>query len=154
LIARKARSYDRWHFVSTTAPSHKHGLCNCDSAYFNTLGLSVLQQGDPYGTAHPNRAGHERIFKTALVPALTREIKEIKKHYAIERAKDLAREKAEAKVARANKKAAHPVFTSKISAGPAVTPVSADTAAKAKATAANAPPPADAPDNRTQEEGG
>jgi hypothetical protein len=107
-IGEKVRSFAKagWVFLDDgPAKSQRHGMCNCDVPYINTIGASLLDQNDPFGTMHPNRRGHERIYLPIVRDALKKEILKIRMDYAKEHARDMAIEKARRKAAEAAAKA-------------------------------------------------
>ena len=139
-IGDKVRGFAKsgWVFLDDgPTKSQRHGMCNCDVPYINTIGASFLDQNDPFGTMHPNRRGHEKIYLPVVLDALEKEILKIRKDYAKEHAKEMAKEQARRKAEMAAAKASvaqrrvierpvadvHPKF-------------SADTLQKARETAA------------------
>jgi hypothetical protein len=97
-------TYQKWGYVEgAAAGSRLHGLCNCENPFFNTIGASMLEQStleEPFnvnGTFHPNRDGHRTFCKPVELAAITDAVKGIRKAHAIERAKEIAKEKALAK---------------------------------------------------------
>jgi len=76
-IARAVARYDGWRMVEGIFDaSKKHGLCNCQEPWFNTIGASIRTQGDPNGTWHPNVEGHAN-FKRYELDALQASEQEI-----------------------------------------------------------------------------
>lgn len=97
-IRDKVRSFPRWAFLDgTVAKATQNGICNCDVPYFNTIGASIVEQGDVFGTMHPNRRGHEKIYLPVVLEALQNEIGKIRHEYAKERALEVAKERARRK---------------------------------------------------------
>lgn len=102
-IKNKVNSYDNWRFVGgvLNADAQKHGLCNCQEPYFNTIGASMASQNsnteplDPHGTMHPNRSGHENLYLPPVYKALKDELLRIRTVYARERAIEAAKQKSE-----------------------------------------------------------
>ncbi len=95
-------TFQGWRYIGgTMAASRNHGLCNGEQPYFhNGLVESVFAQGDPYGTVHPTREGHRKIYQPALEEALRAALREIRKKWAkeetrIEHREHLAQMRAE-----------------------------------------------------------
>jgi hypothetical protein len=87
-------TYPKWGFVSGAMEKSKlHGVCNCDDPYFNTIGASLAIQGDVFGTMHPNREGHKQFCLPFELAAITDAVKDLRKQYAIQHAKEIAKEK-------------------------------------------------------------
>ena len=58
-----------WRFVTGIhAAFHTHGICAADS-WFNNITDTLTHQGDIFGIAHPDRAGHE-AYADAITAAL------------------------------------------------------------------------------------
>jgi hypothetical protein len=107
-IRDKVRSFAKsgWVFLDEgPAKSQRNGMCNCDVPYINTIGASFLDQNDPFGTMHPNRRGHEKIYLPVVLDALEKEILKIRKDYAKEHAKEVAKERSRRKAEMAAAKA-------------------------------------------------
>jgi hypothetical protein len=107
-IRDKVRSFatSGWVFLDEApAKSQRNGMCNCDVPYINTIGASLLEQNDPFGTMHPNRRGHEKIYLPVVLDALQKEILKIRKDYAKEHAKEIAKERSRRKAEMAAGKA-------------------------------------------------
>lgn len=80
-IERAVARYDGWRMVDGFFDaSKKHGLCNCQEPWFNTIGASIRTQGDLNGTWHPNVTGHAN-FKRYELNALQTSEQEIWKVY-------------------------------------------------------------------------
>jgi hypothetical protein len=88
-INQTISAFPNWNYVGgTMAASRNNGLCNCDQPYFNaSMATSIFEQGDVFGIVHPNRLGHQRIFKPAYETALRNAIKKIRLKWAKEAAK-------------------------------------------------------------------
>lgn len=100
-IKTAVASFDdsRWGFVDgLTQLSKKHGICNCERPYFNTIGASESIQGDEFGTMHPNQLGHEKIYRAALTDPVERAYKRIILDESIDNARERARRKAQARL--------------------------------------------------------
>jgi|GEM_PF-3320871 len=93
--AAEAAATHGWDFVDVSAEALRKGICNCDG-YFNTVGQSILRQGDVYGTMHPNVTGFREIYRDALYDQLRNSITKFHKDFK-EDAKDRAIEAAKAK---------------------------------------------------------
>jgi hypothetical protein len=94
-IKEKVRAFPNWTFLEgTVARAQRNGMCNCDDPYFNTIGASVVEQGDVFGVMHPNRRGHEKIYYPVVYDGLKTAIFKIRKEYARERAMEIAKEAA------------------------------------------------------------
>lgn len=65
LIARIRRNCNNlgWNLIDVQNEAGDHGLCNCDDPYYNTLGGSIIYQGDPFGFMHPNENGYKYIYR-------------------------------------------------------------------------------------------
>ncbi len=97
-IREKVRTFPGWMFLDGTVARAEHnGLCNCETPYFNTIGASILDQGDYGGTMHPNRTGHANIYLPVVRQALEGEIQKIRRERARERALEIAKEHARRK---------------------------------------------------------
>lgn len=94
-ISGRVNGYDGWTFLGgAVSESRLHGVCNCDAPYFNTIGASIVNQGDPYGVMHLNRTGHREVYKPVVLEGLTKVIDALRRKYKMEQAKELAKEKA------------------------------------------------------------
>jgi GDSL-like Lipase/Acylhydrolase family len=138
-IREQVRSFEGWSFLDgAVVSSQRHGICNCDEPYFNTLGDSLRLQGDAEGTMHPNRRGHREIYEPLVQNGLDGAIRELRKKYTKDQAKELLKEQAARQARRA---AARKALTTLQRPLPAQLPnarlVAPDTFAKAK----QAPPP-------------
>lgn len=71
---QKAAADNKWDLVDVSARANKHGMCNCDEPYFNTLGQSGFTQFDHRGTMHPNATGFREIYEDAINDQLERSI--------------------------------------------------------------------------------
>lgn len=81
----------------TMAASRYNGICNNETPYFNNwLHDSVLMQGDFFGIVHPNRRGHNEIYKPVYEVQLRAALREILLKWAKIKAKNDARAKATA----------------------------------------------------------
>lgn len=101
-IESKVRNFPRWAFLAgTVARAQRNGLCNCDVPYFHTIGASLVDQLDPFGTVHPNRRGHEQIYQPVVLDGLSRSIQHLRLQYAKEHAKEIAKERARRRAAAA-----------------------------------------------------
>lgn len=78
------------------AESRRNGLCNRERPFFNDLGASLWEQADLYGIVHPNRRGHQEIFKPLYEVQLRDAVRDIQRKWALIKAKDTAREEARA----------------------------------------------------------
>jgi hypothetical protein len=67
-----------WDFVPMIDAAARHGLCNCADGYENTIGASFRIQNDPFGVAHPNNKGHDRMYKPRLAPVLESKVQYIR----------------------------------------------------------------------------
>jgi len=97
--AAEAAATHGWDFVDVSDNALRKGICNCDG-YFNTVGQSMLRQGDVYGTMHPNVTGFREIYRDALYNQLVTSISKFHKDFkedAKERAIEAAKAKARAK---------------------------------------------------------
>jgi hypothetical protein len=93
-----------WSLTDVSERSLRKGICNCEG-YFNTVGQSMLNQGDVYGTVHPNITGFREIYRDPLYSQLNTSLLKFYKDYladAKERAKEAAKAKAKAKLALQN----------------------------------------------------
>jgi hypothetical protein len=121
-VAEAAQTHS-WDFVDVADNALRKGICNC-GGYFNTIGQSILRQGDVYGTMHPNTTGFREIYSDALFNQLKASIS---KYYTglfkdkIERAKEAAAVKTRAKIEAAknkdkilNRVDAHAAFINKL----------------------------------------
>lgn len=99
-----------WDFVDVSNEALRKGICNC-SGYFNTVGQSMLAQGDVYGTMHPNVTGFREIYRDALYSQLVNSITQFHKDFKA----DAKARAIEAAKARAKAKAAMQSNSSKIS---------------------------------------
>lgn len=75
-VIKKAVSDNKWDLVDISNRAFKHGMCNCDEPYFNTLGQSLLTQFDERGTMHPNATGFREIYEDPINDQLEKSIKE------------------------------------------------------------------------------
>jgi len=97
-IKESVRAYPHWLFLDgTVAKAQRNGICNCDVPYFNTIGASLADQNDVFGTMHPNRRGHAKIYLPVVLEALEGEIVKIRREYARERAVEIAKERSRRK---------------------------------------------------------
>lgn len=71
---QKAATDYKWDLVDVSARANKHGMCNCDEPYFNTLGQAISTQFDHRGTMHPNATGFREIYEDAINEQLERSI--------------------------------------------------------------------------------
>ena len=82
-----------WDLVDVSKKANGFGVCNCEG-YFNTLGQSILRQGDERGTFHPNVRGFNNIYKEAVYKKLDANVDAIfkdRKMLAIKKAKEAAK---------------------------------------------------------------
>ncbi len=99
-VAQAANTHG-WDFVNIANRSLRKGLCNCEG-YFNTLGQSILSQGDKNGTMHPNATGFREIYRDALYSQLITSLNQFHTDYIADakaRAIEEAKRKAKAKAA-------------------------------------------------------
>ena len=61
-----------WEFVDLAGVSRNHGICNCASGFFNTMGRSLDRQGDLFGSVHPNRTGYREMYQPKTVERVIR----------------------------------------------------------------------------------
>ncbi|MBX3241890.1 MAG: hypothetical protein KIT80_12955 [Chitinophagaceae bacterium] len=71
-IAEAAAAHG-WDLVDVSGKALGKGVCNCNG-YFNTVGQSVLSQGDVNGTMHPNVTGFREIYRDPLYNQLVTSI--------------------------------------------------------------------------------
>jgi len=96
--AVQAFSDTRWKYGEGAMDASKdHGMCNCEDPWFNTIGASMLVQGDFHGTWHPNRVGHAEFVKPLIGRQLQKVRLSIGAQYAKERAREIAIEEAKRK---------------------------------------------------------
>jgi hypothetical protein len=108
-IKAKVEAFPRWAFLDDTQTrGQRHGICNCEVPYINTIGAALADQLDPMGTMHPNRRGHEKIYRPVVLDALEREIKRLRIHYAKAHAKEIAEERVRRKVEAATARSRQP----------------------------------------------
>ncbi|NHN24500.1 hypothetical protein FIA58_002325 [Flavobacterium jejuense] len=84
-----------WDLVDVSKKANNFGICNCEG-YFNTLGQSILVQGDERGTFHPNERGFNAIYKEAVYKKLDENVSSIfkeRKMLALKKAKAAAKAK-------------------------------------------------------------
>jgi hypothetical protein len=87
-------SFKKWGFLSDSADAARtHGICNCDSPYYNTVGSSMLGQGDPWGTMHLTRTGHKQVYQPVVSAGLEKAFTALQRKYKMEQAKELAVQK-------------------------------------------------------------
>jgi hypothetical protein len=93
----EAASAHGWDFVNIANRALRNGICNCEG-YFNTLGQSLLAQGDHNGTMHPNITGFREIYRDPIYNQLNSSVDRFHTDYiadararAIEAAKQRAR---------------------------------------------------------------
>ena len=105
---KKAALKHGWDLVDISERSVDHGLCNCDSPYFNTLGQALWIQGDGSGTMHPNARGYRMVWRDPVFQQLERsialwhaELKEDNRDRAIAKAKAKAAAATRAEATRA-----------------------------------------------------
>lgn len=106
----EAATRNKWTFVEMRDRAGDHGISNCASPYVNTIGKSQSNQGDVFGTVHPNANGYVQMYKAPVVSALQARIDAINafwkgfstdcaadaKAAAIEAAKEKAKARARA----------------------------------------------------------
>jgi lysophospholipase L1-like esterase len=64
-----AADRNKWRFVDGIAADfERHGICAGDERWVRRLEESVLFQGDPFGTLHPNEEGQRRIGRRVVTP--------------------------------------------------------------------------------------
>ena len=64
-----AADRNKWRFVSGIAADfERHGICAGDERWVRQLEESVIFQGDPLGTLHPNEEGQRRIARRVVTP--------------------------------------------------------------------------------------
>ena len=110
----EASSKFNWKLVDVSNRANGHGICECDQPYFNWgSSFNVLdafrgpthvaceEQGDPFGTLHPNYVGTMRIYYQPIYDAVEKAVNEIvDKESSLEielRAKRIANAKENAK---------------------------------------------------------
>lgn len=72
-IANASRE-NQWDLVDVSGRAIRHGMCNCEEPYFNTLGQSLGTQGDHRGTMHPNSTGFSEIYVEPIAEQLEKSI--------------------------------------------------------------------------------
>ncbi|MBF02193.1 MAG: hypothetical protein CMP76_02740 [Flavobacterium sp.] len=89
----EAATLHGWDLVDVSKKANGFGVCNCEG-YFNTLGQSIMRQGDERGTFHPNVRGFKVIYKEAIYKKLDANVDAIfkdRKMLAIKKAKEAAK---------------------------------------------------------------
>lgn len=89
----EAATLHGWDLVDVSKKANGFGVCNCEG-YFNTLGQSIMRQGDERGTFHPNSRGFNIIYKEAVYKKLDANVDAIfkdRKMLAIKKAKEAAK---------------------------------------------------------------
>lgn len=87
-----------WDLVDVSDRAIRKGVCNC-TGYFNTVGQSILSQGDASGTMHPNTTGFREIYRDPLYNQLVQSITQFHKQYptnALTRSRNAVNAKARA----------------------------------------------------------
>jgi hypothetical protein len=75
---RNGAAANGWDFIDLAGVAPRQGLCNCDGGFFNVIGQSLENQDDIYGMVHPNREGHDRMYKPRVNNALEAKVKQIR----------------------------------------------------------------------------
>jgi hypothetical protein len=61
-----------WRVVELAGTAGERGICYCrDDPWYNLPGLSLLTQGDPYGTMHPTAEGYKRMYRDRVATEMT-----------------------------------------------------------------------------------
>ena len=58
---------NEWNLIEVDSKVGIHGICNCESPYFNNIASSFAVQGDLFGLVHPNKLGYKEIYEDAVL---------------------------------------------------------------------------------------
>lgn len=98
---RQAATTNGWDFVDIADRALRNGICNCEG-YFNTVGQSILSQGDQNGTMHPNMAGFREVYRDPIYNQLNSSVNRLHTDYIADakaRALEAAKQRARAAAA-------------------------------------------------------